>query len=298
MQLITTFKAHPIGERLHQYALLTRLDRPIGTYLLLWPCLWALWIAAEGVPDLRILAVFVLGTVLMRSAGCAINDYADRAIDGRVERTKNRPLVTGRISPREALVVFAVLVALAFLLVLTMNALTIYFSIIAVGLAVIYPFSKRFTYMPQIVLGAAYGFSIPMAFAAQTGGTSKITWLIYITAILWTLAYDTMYAMADRDDDIRIGVKSTAILFGSGDVAVVAAIQAVVLLGLLLLGGQLEFDIWYYSAWVVACALVAFQIFMLGDRRPAHCIMAFLNNHYLGMVIFIGIALDYQFNSA
>ncbi len=292
-EILTSIKPFPIRERLYQYALLTRINRPIGIYLLLWPCLWALWIAAEGVPDFGILLVFVLGTVLMRSAGCAINDYADRKIDGRVARTRTRPLVTGAVSPREAVAVFAVLSLTAFLLVLTMNALTIYFSFAALGLAAIYPFSKRFTYLPQVFLGAAYASAIPMAFAAQTGSTSKVTWLLYITVVLWALAYDTMYAMADRDEDIKIGVKSTAILFGNSDVAAVAFIQAVVLMSLLLVADQLNFDGWFYSAWLIACTLAAFQIFMLADRRPAHCIMAFLNNHYFGMVIFIGIALHY-----
>jgi 4-hydroxybenzoate polyprenyltransferase len=292
-EIFSAIKTLPIGERLHQYALLTRLDRPIGIYLLLWPCLWALWIAAEGVPDLGILLVFVLGTVLMRSAGCAINDYADRDIDGQVARTKNRSLATGTVSSREAVAVFVVLSLLAFLLVLTMNALTIYFSFAALGLAAIYPFSKRFTYLPQVFLGAAYAAAIPMAFAAQTGGTSKITWLLYITVVLWALAYDTMYAMADRDDDIRIGVKSTAILFGDSDIAAVAITQAVVLTSLLLVAGQLNFNGWFYSAWLIACALAVFQLFMLADRQPAHCIMAFLNNHYFGLVIFVGIVLHY-----
>ncbi len=294
-EIIAMVKTRTAGERLRQYALLTRIDRPIGIYLLLWPCLWALWIAAEGVPDLGILLVFVLGTALMRSAGCAINDYADRHIDGRVARTRDRPLATGEVSPREAVAVFAVLSLVAFLLVLTMNRLTIYFSFAALGFAAIYPFSKRFTYLPQVFLGAAYGCAVPMAFAAQTGGTGKITWLLFIIAVLWAVAYDTMYAMADRDDDIRIGVKSTAILFGEADIAVVAGTQALVLFSLLLVGGQLEFGVWYFGAWLIACGLAGFQIFMLADRRPAHCIMAFFNNHYLGMVIFIGIALNYSF---
>ena len=285
--------AHSIGARLYQYALLTRLNRPIGMYLLLWPCLWALWIAAEGVPDIWVLCVFVLGTALMRSAGCAINDYADRHIDGQVARTHDRPLATGAIGPHEALAVFASLSLMAFLLILTMNALTIYLSFVGLALAAVYPFTKRFTYLPQLFLGIAFAWAIPMAFAAQTGTTTKITWLLYLSTVVWALAYDTMYAMADRDDDIRIGVKSTAILFGEADITVVAAIQAVVLASWLLVAGQLEFSGVFYAAWLIACALAVFQIFMLADRHPTHCITAFLNNHYLGMAIFIGIALHY-----
>lgn len=284
---------HFIHDRLYQYGILTRINRPIGIYLLLWPCLWALWIAAEGVPHLGVLCVFVTGTILMRSAGCVINDYADRHIDGQVTRTQNRPLSTGAISPREALGLFAVLSLLAFLLVLTMNKQTIYMSFVGLVLAIIYPFSKRFTYLPQVFLGAAFAWAIPMAFTAQTGGTSKITWLLYITTVLWALAYDTVYAMADRDDDIKIGVKSTAILFGELDITLVAIIQVIVLSSLLLVANQADFSLWFYAAWLLACGLVGFQVFMLADRRPAHCIMAFLNNHYVGLVIFIGIALHY-----
>ncbi|MEM7292277.1 MAG: 4-hydroxybenzoate octaprenyltransferase [Pseudomonadota bacterium] len=291
--LIARMAAHPKGERLIHYAILVRLDRPIGIYLLLWPCWWALWIASEGFPNLWILLVFTLGTIFMRSAGCAINDYADRNIDGQVERTRARPLATGAVSPKEALGVFAVLCAVSFLLVLTTNRLTVYFSFVGVVLAVIYPFAKRYTYLPQVVLGAAFGWAIPMAYTAVTGGTDKNTWLLYIIAILWAVAYDTLYSMADREDDLKLGVKSTAILFGEADVAIVAFIQAVVLGGLLLIGSALEMSTWFYLGWVVAVLLAIYQIFMVADRHPAHCIRGFLNNHYLGMAVFVGIALHY-----
>ena len=293
----TQFCNHPLGERVYQYALLTRAHKPVGIYLLLWPCLWALWIAAEGVPDTWILIVFVLGTVLMRSAGCAINDFADRNIDAHVERTKNRPLATGAVSPREAIGVFLALSILAFFLVLTMNTLTIYISFVGLALAAIYPFAKRFTYLPQIFLGAAFAWAIPMAFTAITNATNKTTWLLYIIVVLWALAYDTIYAMADRDHDLKIGVKSTAILFGDADVTIVAIIEAVVLLGLLLLGGQLEFGIWFYGAWLVTALMTAFLVFMAADRQPAHCLMAFFNHHLLGLIIFIGIVLHYWFDA-
>ena len=294
-EFLARFGTTPLGDRLYHYAVLVRLNRPIGIYLLLWPCLWALWAAAEGVPDVGVLVVFVLGTVLMRSAGCAINDYADRDIDGRVARTTARPLATGAVTPREALAVFAALCVVAFVLVLTMNRLTIYLSFGGLVLAAIYPFAKRYTYLPQIVLGAAFGWAIPMAWAAQTGGIDRLAWLIYIIAILWALAYDTMYAMADRDDDVQLGVKSTAILFGDADIPIVAVIQAIVMAGLLLMGGQLALGAWYYTAWVLACALAAYQIFLIGDRHPVHCVRAFLNNHYLGLIIFIGMVCDYAF---
>ena len=285
----------PAGERLYHYARLTRMHKPIGIYLLLWPCLWALWIAAEGVPDWWILVVFVLGTVLMRAAGCAINDYADRDIDARVARTADRPLATGDVTPIEAIAVFVVLSLVAFALVLTMNTYTIQLSFAGVVLAAIYPFAKRYTHLPQIVLGAAFAWTIPMAFAAVTNATGKVAWLLYILAVLWALAYDTIYAMADRDEDLDIGVKSTAILFGDLDVTIVAAVEAIVLLGLLLVAVQLNLGVWFYLAWLVAVLVAAFQIFMIADRHPGHCLYAFLNHHYIGLVLFIGFVLHYRF---
>lgn len=282
-----------IVERLEQYAILTRLDRPIGILLLLWPTLWALWIAARGWPDLLVLFVFVSGVVLMRSAGCAINDYADRHIDPHVRRTRSRPLATGRISPREALLVFAVLSISAFLLVLLMNRLTIYMSFIGIALAASYPFSKRFHYMPQIHLGAAFGWAAPMAFTAQANEITNVTWLLFIATILWATAYDTMYAMADREDDLKIGVKSTAILFGDADRLIIGIIQALLIIDLVLIGRQADLGLYYYLSLVLATAIALYHQFLIRHRDPQQCFRAFLHNNWFGMVIFLGIVLDY-----
>lgn len=279
--------------RLRHYAVLTRVDRPIGTYLLLWPTLWALWLAAEGVPEPRVLVVFVAGVVLMRAAGCAINDYADRHIDGQVRRTTGRPLATGAISPREAVLVAVVLALAAFLLVLTLNRLTVYLAFGGLALAVIYPFSKRFTHLPQVFLGAAFSWAAPMAFAAQTGSVPPLAWLVFIVNLLWTVGYDTMYAMADRDDDIRIGVRSTAILFGDYDRAMVGLFQGLTLLGLILVGLQFGLGGWFYASLVVAAVLFGYQQFLIAERTPALCFRAFLNNAWVGLVVFAGLVLDY-----
>ncbi|MBX2881154.1 MAG: 4-hydroxybenzoate octaprenyltransferase [Granulosicoccus sp.] len=275
------------------YITLIRLNRPIGIYLLLWPMLWAFWFAAGGFPDLRLLIIFILGTVLTRSAGCAINDYADRDIDAHVARSSHRPLATGAIQPVEALIVFAVLMLLAFLLVLMTDAFTIKLSFVALFLAVLYPFSKRFTYLPQIFLGAAFAWAIPMAFAAQTGELTRITWLTFIAALLWAMVYDTIYAMADRQEDLQIGVKSTAILFGEADIVIVAVIQLMVISALVLIGTGLERGLYYFSGVAVAVLLFVYQLYLIRDREPSRCIQAFLNNHYLGMAVFIGVVLDY-----
>ena len=280
-------------DRLHQYVLLTRLNRPIGIYLLLWPMLWALWIAAEGIPNPHVLAVFVLGTALMRSAGCAINDYADRHFDPQVARTRARPLAAGTIQPREAVAVFVVLALLAFGLVLTANALTIQLSVGGVLLAACYPYAKRHTYLPQVVLGGAFGWAVPMAFAAQTGELPKIAWLLSLAALLWAVAYDTMYAMADRPDAIKAGVKSTAILFGDADRHMVGLFQILVVLSLLLIGVQAELGWIYFGVLIGSSALFGYQQLLIRDRKPAACIRAFLNNHYFGMLVFAGIVLDY-----
>ncbi|MDQ7016212.1 MAG: 4-hydroxybenzoate octaprenyltransferase [Gammaproteobacteria bacterium] len=284
-----------LAGRLHQYALLVRLHRPIGIYLLLWPTLWALWIAAEGVPDPLILAVFLGGTVLMRSAGCAINDYADRNVDAHVKRTEQRPIVAGRVSPKEALWVFVVLSLLAFCLVLLLDWNTVLLSFGAVLLTAIYPFAKRYTHLPQVVLGAAFAWAIPMAFMAQTGELTQVTWLLYLATLLWTLAYDTFYAMADREEDLKIGVKSTAILFGEMDRVVVASLQLLTLLTLLLVGSQLALSVYYYLALGFASLLLLYQQFLVKDRQPERCIAAFLNNHWFGMVVFVGLVAHYFF---
>ncbi|MDQ7074344.1 MAG: 4-hydroxybenzoate octaprenyltransferase [Gammaproteobacteria bacterium] len=289
------FQVTFLADRLHQYALLVRLHRPIGIYLLLWPTLWALWIAAEGVPDLLVLAVFVGGTVLMRSAGCAINDYADRNVDAHVKRTEQRPIVAGRVSPKEALWVFGVLSLLAFGLVLLLDWNTVLLSFGAVLLTAIYPFAKRYTHLPQVVLGAAFAWAIPMAFMAQTGELTQVTWLLYLATLLWTLAYDTFYAMADREEDLKIGVKSTAILFGEMDRVVVASLQLLTLLTLLLVGSQLELSWYYYLALVLGAGLFVYQQWMVRERVPQLCIHAFLNNHWFGLLIFIGLVAHYFF---
>jgi len=282
-----------LRERLTEYARLMRLDRPIGILLLLWPTLWALWIAGQGRPDPLVLAVFVAGVVLMRSAGCVINDFADRHFDPHVARTRDRPIAAGRVSPREALILFAVLCLLAFGLVLLMNRLTILLSFVAVALAAVYPFTKRVTHLPQVVLGAAFGWAIPMAFAAQTGELPRIAWLLFLVNILWSVAYDTLYAMVDREDDLKIGVKSTAILFGEADRLVVGVLQLLVLLGLSLVGSLAGLGDFYAIGLLVAALLALYQQYLIRDRDPQRCFEAFLNNNWFGAAVFAGIALDY-----
>jgi 4-hydroxybenzoate polyprenyltransferase len=280
------------------YAQLTRVDKPIGILLLLWPTLIALWIAADGWPNPLVLFVFVMGVILMRSAGCAINDYADRKIDGKVKRTAQRPLATGKITPKEALLVFAVLSALAFILVLFMNTLTIAMSLIGVLLAVSYPFMKRYHYLPQVHLGAAFGWSAPMAYAAQANEVTTITWLIFLATILWATAYDTMYAMVDYDDDIKIGVKSTAILFGNQDKLIIATIQILLIFDLLLIGHRAELSGFYYLGVTAATLFAIYQQYLIKDRKRELCFQAFLNNNWFGLVLFIGVFLDYQYSAA
>jgi len=282
-----------LRDRVQQYYLLTRMDRPIGIFLLLWPTLWALWVAAEGLPNWHVLLVFVSGVFLMRSAGCVINDYADREFDPLVSRTRERPIAAGRVKPNEALWLFAVLCLLAFALVLTMNALTIKLSFVGAALAAIYPFMKRYTHLPQVVLGMAFGWAIPMAFAAQTGSVPKVAWLMYVINVVWSVVYDTMYAMADREDDIKAGVKSTAILFGDADRVIIGILQGMVLLGLFLLGQQLDLGLAYYLSLAVAVALGIYQQFLIRQRQPALCFKAFLNNNWLGAAIFAGLVLSY-----
>lgn len=282
-----------MSERLRQYALLMRLHKPIGALLLLWPTLWALWIAAAGHPDPRVLVVFVLGVVLMRSAGCVINDYADRTIDPHVQRTRERPIAAGRVTPREALVLFAVLCVAAFLLVLLMNRLTILLSLIGALLAASYPFTKRYTQLPQVYLGAAFGWAVPMAFAAQSGAVPGIAWLLFGANILWATAYDTMYAMVDREDDLRIGVKSTAILFGAADRGMIALLQVLLMACLIWAGLWAGLGPAYYVGLAVAGGFALYQQYLIRDRRPERCFQAFLNNNWFGAAVFAGIAVDY-----
>ena len=280
-------------ERAGVYWRLIRADRPIGIYLLLWPALWALWIAADGIPPLWTLLVFVLGTALMRSAGCAINDFADREFDGRVERTAQRPLATGAVKPREAVVVFAVLALLAFALVLTLNGRTIAHSFIAVALAATYPFTKRYTHVPQLVLGVAFGWAVPMAFTALQGQVPAVAWILFAATVVWALIYDTMYAMVDRDDDLKIGVKSTAILFGRYDRGIIALLQLCMLLMLWRAGEMAARGALYDTGLLGAAALFVFQQWLIRGRGRAACFRAFLNNHYVGMVVFVGLFADY-----
>lgn len=275
------------------YIALTRLDRPIGIYLLLWPTLWALWIAAQGIPDLNVLIIFILGTILMRSAGCAINDYADRKIDGKIERTKNRPIVAGLISPKQALLTAVLLALIAFILVLFLNTKTIYLSFGAVILAAIYPFMKRITYLPQVFLGMAFAWATPMAFAALNVELNQITWLLYLATVVWAVAYDTLYAIADREDDLKIGVKSSAILFANNDLKMVVFFHAIVIFCLLIVGLQLSLSLWFYLGLVGAVISVDHQIWLAKNREPKKCIQAFLSNHYFGMSIFIGLFMHY-----
>ena len=280
-------------ERLRQYAKLTRADRPIGWLLLLWPTWWGLWLAAKGLPPVWPLLVFTLGVWLTRAAGCVINDYADRWLDGSVERTQQRPLATGAVSGREALGLFAVLMLVAFALVLTMNRLTIYMSVVGVLLAASYPYLKRYTYLPQVYLGMAFGWGIPMAFVALTGNVPKLAWVLYVANIFWATGYDTWYAMVDRDDDIRMGAKSTAILFGEMDLAAQALLYAGMFVALGLVGHDAEMGMYYWLGLGVACVLVVYQFGLARGREREACFRAFLHNNWVGMVIFAGIAADY-----
>jgi 4-hydroxybenzoate polyprenyltransferase len=282
-----------ISGKLRLYAQLIRFDKPIGSYLLLWPTLWALAIAGNGSPDGWVLFVFVCGVFLMRSAGCAINDYADREIDLHVSRTRERPLTSGKISAREALVVFAVLGLLAFLLVLTLNQLTIWLSFGGILLAASYPFMKRYHYLPQVHMGATFGWAVPMAYAAQTDSLPKMAWLLYVATLVLAVAYDTIYSMVDRDDDLRIGVKSTAILFGEYERLLIGLFQGLFVMAMLLVGIDLGFSIVYYVALALATLLLVFQQFLINDRVPEHCFIAFQNNHWVGAIVFAGIMAHY-----
>lgn len=279
--------------QLPHYLALMRVSRPIGTYLVLWPTLWALWIAAEGFPDWHLLLIFCLGTFLMRSAGCVINDYADRDIDAHVRRTTERPFAQGKVTEKEALMLFASLCLISFVLVLFTNGLTILLSFGAVALAACYPFMKRYTHLPQLVLGAAFAWGIPMAFAAQTDSLPPALWLMYMAVLLWTVTYDTFYAMVDRDDDLKIGVKSTAILFGDDDKTITAMLQLCVLVILVLVGVQFSLSFIYYAGLMAAAGLFVYQQQLIKYRDRDQCFKAFLNNNWVGAVIFVGIVCHY-----
>ena len=275
---------------------LTRMDKPIGIYLLLWPTLWALWVAAKGVPSLGNLLIFVLGVVLTRAAGCVINDFADRKVDGHVKRTEQRPMASGKISSKEALVFFALLMGVSFLLVLCTNAPTIWLSFGALALAATYPFMKRYTYYPQVVLGAAFSWGMPMAFTAETGSLPAAAWLLYIANLLWTVGYDTYYAMTDREDDLKIGVKSTAILFGDADRVIILGLQGLSLGCLLLAGVQFDLGGWFHLGLLVAAGCYLWEFWYTRNREPQRCFQAFLHNHWAGLAIFVGIVLNYALN--
>lgn len=281
------------GERLRRYALLIRLHRPIGILLLLWPTLWALWIAAEGVPPWGMVLVFTLGVAIMRSAGCAINDYADRNFDGHVARTEDRPIASGLIQPREAIGVFLVLSLMAASLLIFLNWPTRYLSLVALALTALYPFMKRYTYLPQVVLGAAFGWAVPMVFMALTESLPLITWVIFLSTLIWALIYDTQYAMVDREDDLKIGVKSTAILFGRHDNLIVGLLQGVMIGLLVLIGLMSDRGLIYFLGIAAAAMLFLYQQWLTRDRDPKACFQAFLNNNRFGLVVFAGLVLDY-----
>jgi 4-hydroxybenzoate polyprenyltransferase len=290
--------APEVVSQVRNYGKLMRVDKPIGTWLLMWPTLWALWLAGEGTPDQGLFLVFMAGVFVMRSAGCVLNDFVDRKIDPYVERTRTRPLATGAVSPFEALTLFVALGLIAIGLASMLNELAQMLAIVGAALTLAYPFIKRYVSIPQFVLGAAFGWAVPMAFAAQTGGTPELAWLVFGVALVWAVIYDTFYAMVDREDDRRIGVKSTALLFGELDLFVVAGLQCLMLLALVLVGHRAELSAWYYGAVVVAAGMMGWHLWLARDRQPAGCFEAFLKNHYIGMVIFIGIVLHYTFNPA
>lgn len=280
-------------QRIKSYLSLMRFDRPIGIYLLLWPTLWALWVAGDGKPKAIVLVIFILGTLLTRAAGCVVNDLTDRKFDANVARTKNRPLVTGSIKPIEAVILFIVLGLCAFGLVLLLNTLTVILAVVGALLMVVYPFMKRITYLPQLVLGIAFSWGIPMAFAAETGRFPLVMWLLFLITFLWIVAYDTFYAMSDREDDLTIGVKSIAIFFGKYDRLATAGLQLTVLVLLLFLGWILSFRVWFFAGVLIAACIAAYQQYLIKDREPNRCFKAFLNNHWFGLVIFAGLFLNY-----
>ncbi|EFL91384.1 p-hydroxybenzoate octaprenyltransferase [Candidatus Regiella insecticola LSR1] len=286
-------KRQVIQSKWKAYCHVMRLDKPIGSLLLLWPTLWALWLAQRGMLDITILMVFVLGVFLMRAAGCVINDYVDRDIDGHVKRTVNRPLVSGAISAYESKILFVVLLLFAFALVLTLNRMTIELSLVALALAWIYPFMKRITHLPQVVLGVAFGWSIPMGFSAVSSSLPLVCWLLLLANICWTITYDTQYAMVDRDDDLKIGVKSTAILFGQYDKLVIGALQLVTLLLMITVGYLMQLDNVFYYSILIAGVLFLYQQKIIANREPNGCFRAFLNNNYVGLILFLGILFSY-----
>ncbi|MGH8170279.1 MAG: 4-hydroxybenzoate octaprenyltransferase [Steroidobacteraceae bacterium] len=286
-----------LARRLQEYARLARFDRPIGTWLLLWPALWALWVSGTGRPQQKVLIVFVLGVVVMRAAGCIVNDFADRDIDSYVKRTRERPLAARRVSPIEALALVVLLAAAALLLVTRLDVFTVKLAVIGAALTVSYPFMKRFFPLPQLYLGLSFGgWSVLMAFAAQRESLPRIAWVLYIAAVIWAAAYDTIYAMVDREDDLTIGVRSSAILFADMDRMLIGAMQAMMLLALVLAGRDMNYGGWYYAGIAAAGLLFLYQQWLIRAREPAACLRAFLNNNYVGMAIFIGLLLQYVYS--
>lgn len=278
---------------LHQYWLLARFDKPIGILILLWPALWALWVASSGHPNIHVLAVICSGVVLMRAAGCVINDYADRHFDPHVERTKLRPIAAGKVKPKEALVVFAVLCLTAFVLVLSLNQYTIMLSFGGAFLAASYPFMKRYTQLPQAYLGIAFGWAVPMSFAAQTNEIPGVAWVMYLAVVLWALVYDTMYAMVDKEDDLKIGVKSTAILFGNKEREIMAVLQVIILLLMIQIGQMQGFSWVYYAVLFCSSGFFIYQQKLIFYRDKVNCFKAFLNSNYFGLTVFIGFVLEF-----
>ena len=287
-----------VQRRIEEYALLARLDRPIGTWLLMWPALWALWIAGSGRPHPEVLIVFLLGVFVMRAAGCVINDFADRNVDPHVRRTRDRPLAARRVTPREALYLFAILITAALYLVTRLNFLTLKLAVIGAFLTISYPFVKRFFPMPQLWLGISFGgWSVPMGFAAEGGTVPRVAWVLYIAGVMWAAIYDTMYAMVDREDDVKIGIKSSAILFADMDKLLIGVMQVMMLFALVLAGRSMEFGQWYYAGVVGAGLLFLYQQWLIRKREPAGCLKGFLNNQYVGAVIFAGIMLQYLYGN-
>ncbi len=284
-----------LSSTLYQYALLMRLHRPIGIWLLMWPMLWALWIAADGHPDERLFIIFMLGALLMRAAGCVINDYADRELDPFVKRTRDRPLATRRVSPNEALLLFAALALVAVGLVFMLNPLAQLLAVAGALLAITYPFMKRVFPLPQFYLGAAFGIAVPIAFAAQSGAVPKLGWLVFLATVVWAGVYDTLYAMVDREDDAKLGIKSTAILFADADRFIIAIMQLMVLVALFLVGREMKYGSWYWVGLGAGALLFTWQQWLIRKREPERCFQAFNNNHYFGLVVFLGILLHYVF---
>ena len=287
-----------VRTQVRNYAKLMRVDRPIGYWLLLWPTLWALWVAGEGHPDQGLFVIFVAGVFVMRSAGCVINDFVDRKIDPYVERTRTRPIASGAVSPGEALTLFFALGLIAVGLASMLNRQAQLLAVVGATLTVVYPFIKRFVSVPQFVLGAAFGVAIPMAFAAQTGQLSELAWLMFGATLTWAVIYDTFYAMCDREDDRKIGVKSTALLFGDADLFVIGGLQVVMLAALIFIGARAELGFWYYLSVGISACLMVYHQWLAHKREPAGCFAAFLNNHFIGLVIFVGLVAHYTFSPA